>query len=195
MKPSLPSLTFLSGANFSLGKKLKLTKAYKNMIFENKIQPVISKPLLNYSYWLSLPERLVLAVLTALAAFGFEISRLILPVFLRKTKIYQATVERMFRIVIELFGQVEDVFPKADIEGKDLLYRKTAGNVAELAGLVSMGYSPIWVLAVTSDVVGGSRVVFQELLKELKRDQIIDENQNFQSTDDLMEYLEKTRVI
>lgn len=142
-------------------------------------------------YLASLPERLFLSALTTTGGLLFETSRLVLPKTIRQTKIYQATIERLFRIVIEFFGGVEGVFEADEVEGKSLLYRKTTGNVAELAGLVSLGYSPIWILAVTSDVLGGGRVVLHELVGELKRDGVVDVNKDFDSTEELLRYLEK----
>ena len=42
---------------------------------------------------------------------------------------------------------------------RELLVRKTAGNVVELSSFLAVGWSPLWLLAGASDLVGGTKVV------------------------------------
>ena len=62
----------------------------------------------------------------------YETSNVLLPVSLRKTKFYQATVDRLLRIVIELVGDVHGVYADQTTSVEELMTRKTAGNVVEI---------------------------------------------------------------
>jgi hypothetical protein len=45
----------------------------------------------------------------------------------------------LLRITIELVGGVEGFYPAEEIGARDLLVRKTAGNVVELGSFVAVG--------------------------------------------------------
>ena len=62
-------------------------------------------------YLWSLPEGVVRALAAGLGGAVHQITLLILPGWLRRSRFYQATIERLLRIVIELLGGVEGAFP------------------------------------------------------------------------------------
>jgi hypothetical protein len=72
-----------------------------------------------------------------------------------------------------------------------LLYRKTAGNLTEFAGIVALGASPLWIMAIASDVLGGTKVILNEVVAELKVKEVIDPHASFTSVENLLSYLEK----
>ena len=65
--------------------------------------------------------------------------RVLLPLAVRRSKLYQAIIGRLLRITIELVGGVEGVYPAQEMPVRELLVRKTAGNVVELGSIVAVG--------------------------------------------------------
>jgi hypothetical protein len=90
-------------------------------------------------YMLSLPERSLRASAALLGGMVNETGTLLLPQRVRQSKIYQATVERMLRITIEMVGDVQGVFPLEATTVEQLLMRKAAGNLIEVAGVLAAG--------------------------------------------------------
>lgn len=141
-------------------------------------------------YLFSLPERLVRALAAILGGFLYELTQTALPTRLRRTHLYQALVYRTLRLLVEMIGGVEQVFPTADIEAGELAIRKAVGNVVELAGFLAMGVSPLWVLAAASDLMGGTRDYLQAFMAELQQEGLLSDVTRFQSVDDLLKGLE-----
>jgi hypothetical protein len=52
-----------------------------------------------------------------------------LPIAVRRSRLYQAIVGRLVRITIELVGGVEAVYATQEMPVRELLVRKTAGIV------------------------------------------------------------------
>jgi hypothetical protein len=98
----------------------------------------------------------------------YETGEVLLPLAVRRSKLYQAIVGRLLRITIELVGGVEGVYPTGEIQARDLLVRKTAGNAIELGSFLAVGWSPVWLLAGVSDLIGGTSVCLRVLATELK---------------------------
>jgi hypothetical protein len=71
---------------------------------------------------------------------------LLLPTGVRRSRLYQSTLGRLLRILIEGVGQVQGAFPAEPLSVNELLIRK------------AVGWSPIWLLAAVSDLSGGTRV-------------------------------------
>jgi hypothetical protein len=74
----------------------------------------------------------------------------------------------LLRITIELVGGVEGVYPTEEMLVRELLARKTAGNVIELSSILAVGWSPVWLLAGASDLLGGTKVYLRALATELR---------------------------
>lgn len=118
-------------------------------------------------YLASLPERSARALIALGAGLIHETASLLLPAGVRRSRLYQSTLGRLLRILIEGVGQVQGAFPAEPLSINELLIRKTAGNVVELASILAVGWSPIWLLAALSDLSGGTRVYLQALVAEL----------------------------
>jgi hypothetical protein len=65
--------------------------------------------------------------------------------------------------------------------------RKTAGTVLEGIGLVSVHFSPVWALAILSDVADGSTVYLKRLIEDLKEDGLVDPEGEYDSVTMLLE--------
>jgi hypothetical protein len=118
------------------------------------------------SYLASLPERTARAGAALAGGLVYEASEVVLPGAVRRSRLYQAIVGRLLRITIELVGGVEGVYPSEEMQARELLVRKTAGNAVELASFLAVGWSPGWLLAGASNLVGGSKADLRALVAE-----------------------------
>jgi hypothetical protein len=144
------------------------------------------------SYLVSLPERTARAGAALTGGLVYEASEVLLPLAVRRSKLYQAIVGRLLRITIELVGGVEGVYPTEVMPARELLVRKTAGNVVELSSFLAVGWSPVWLLAGASDLVGGSKVYLRVLATELRDAGVLAPNADVASFEELLSALEGT---
>ena len=142
-------------------------------------------------YLLSLPERTLRASAALAGGLVNEASK-VLPAKFRQTRLYQATVARLLRIVIELVGDVRGIYPNEQIPVDELLKRKTAGNVVELGSILAVGWSPLWLLAAASDLIGGTKVYLKALVDELRRSNVLPQEIDVSSFGELLAVLEGT---
>ena len=121
-----------------------------------------------------------------------ETAQVVLPRFVRQSRVYEATAKNVLRITIELVGGV-DRPAKGDEEpsaGK-LAVRKGAGNVVEFGSIAAFGFSPLWLLAAASDLARGSRVYLAALVGELKDNGVLEKDAEIASVDQLLGVLER----
>lgn len=122
-----------------------------------------------------------------------ETAALVLPRVVRRSRLYEATAKNVLRIAIELVGGVERSPTKEPSAGAgELAVRKGAGNVVELGSIAAFGFSPLWLLAATSDVLHGSRVYLQALVEELKGANVLAPDVDVSSVDELLGVLERS---
>jgi hypothetical protein len=144
------------------------------------------------TYLLSMPERVVRAVLGLGAGMAREASELAIPEAVRRSQLYQNLVDTTLSFLIEQVGGA-DAPPK---DGKpvqeDFLIRRAAGNVVEMLGIVAFRASPVWVLAALSDVCGMGRHLIPEIADALKAQGLLDKDAEFTSVDELLDGLERT---
>jgi hypothetical protein len=145
------------------------------------------------SFVVSLPERAVRSLVGAVAGLIHESAQFVLPRFVRRSRLYEASAKNLLRISIELVGGVESQPAAADPAApapKELAIRKGAGNVVELGSIAAFGFSPLWLLAAASDVARGSRVYLEALTGELKAAGVLSAEAEFGSVDELLGALE-----
>lgn len=141
-------------------------------------------------YVASLPERLTRAGAGLAGGVLKETTDLALPDVVRDSRLYQSTVGRLLRIVIEAVGDVQGQYPEEQMPAGELMKRKAAGNVLELASIVATGLSPIWVLAAVADLTGGTKTYLSELVAELRADGRIAADADVSSFEELLSRLE-----
>ena len=151
-----------------------------------------ARSVLSPSYLTSLPERTARAGAALTGGLVYEVSEVMLPLAVRRSKLYQAIVGRLLRIMIELVGGVEDVFPSQEMPVRELLVRKTAGNAVELSSFLAVGWSPVWLLAGASDLVGGTKVYLRVLVAELRDAGALAADADVASFEELLTTLEGT---
>ncbi len=151
-----------------------------------------ARTVLSPSYLASLPERTARAGAALTGGLAYEASQVVLPLAVRRSKLYQAIVGRLLRITIELVGGVEGVYPIHEMPARELLARKTAGNAVELSSFLAVGWSPLWLLAGASDLVGGTKAYLRALVKELRDAGVLAADAEVASFEELLTALEGT---
>jgi hypothetical protein len=143
-------------------------------------------------YLASIPERLLRSLAAVVGGALHESGTLILPRFVRQSRLYEATAKNLLRVLVEGVGAVEGASTKQEDgpEPGQIVKRKVAGNVVELGSIAAFGFSPLWILAAASDVVHGSRTYLDTFVRELKAKGVIESGATFESVDDLLAALE-----
>lgn len=141
-------------------------------------------------YLASLPERTVRAAAALGGGAVREVTDVALPSAVRGSTLYQATVARLLRILVEGVGGVGGLYPPDLMPVRDLTTRKAAGNVVELASILAMGWSPLWWLAAAADVSGGSKAYLRALVDELEATKLLPAGTDVSSFDGLLSELE-----
>jgi hypothetical protein len=153
--------------------------------------PPYRNPYTRLWYAVSLPERALRALIGGLAGVVHESAQLLLPRFVRRSRLYEATAKNALRIAIEAVGRVEPQESHA-VSAQEVTKRKAAGNVVELGSIAAFGFSPLWLLAAASDAAHGSRVYLAAFVEELKRAGVLAVERDVGSVDELLETLESS---
>jgi hypothetical protein len=151
--------------------------------------PPYRNPRTRIWYAVSLPERAIRALVGTLGGLVHESAQVLLPRFVRRSRLYEATAKNALRIAVEAVGRVEPA-ESPEVSAVEITKRKAAGNVVELGSIAAFGFSPLWLLAAASDVVHGSRVYLAAFVDELKRAGVLAEEREIGSVDELLESLE-----
>lgn len=144
------------------------------------------------TYLLSMPERLVRAVLGLGAGVAREASEIAIPQSVRRSQLYQNLVDTTLNFLIEKVGGGDPLTNDDEPVPEDFLVRRAAGNVVELLGIVAFRASPVWVLAALADVCGVGRQLIPEIADALKGQGLLDKDAEFRSVDELLDGLERT---
>ena len=142
---------------------------------ESKKPLVLAKPLEVLGYTLSLPERSLRSVAALVGGTTTLLTDSLLPQVLRDSTTYRVTVGLFQKFLVEKMGGVENKarLDKSQLKDK-FMQRKLLGNVLEAAGLLTMRFSPLWILAIAGDAAGGSKVFLNRLVEHLKANEVID---------------------
>jgi hypothetical protein len=144
-------------------------------------------------YVSSLPERLLRSVTGLAAGAVRELGEVVLPLRVRRSRLYASVVASTLRFLIEQVGQVEGAYPDdAGALPHDFLTRRAAGNVFEIAGIAAFHASPVWVLAALADLAGAGRDLLGEIVKALQNEGLLEQGHRFQNVDELLDGLECT---
>lgn len=143
-------------------------------------------------YLVSVPERIVRSLTAISAGLVRETGDVVLPAFVRRSRLYSNLVDSTLRFLIEQVGQVENAYPAGNALPSDFIVRRTAGNALEVAGVVAFRASPVWVLAALADVSGAGRHLVAEIAAELQREKLLDPGETFDTVDQILDGLEHT---
>jgi hypothetical protein len=126
---------------------------------------------------LSLPERTIRSLAALVGGMSTFLTETLFPSALRGTTTYQVTIGLMQQFILERVAGIKNELGKGHLQlGEDYVQRKMAGTALEAAGLLTMGYSPLWVFAILGDAAGGSKVFLDRLVKYLKENEVITED-------------------
>jgi hypothetical protein len=144
-------------------------------------------------YSLSVPERALRSATGLVGGTLRESASLLVPQAFRSSQTYTVMVQQMLDFLAEDVGGVErrpGASPSsAAVEG--FVARKAVGNFVDMAGLATLHLSPMFVLAVVSDLAYGSKTYLRELAGELKRQGVIDRESTIDKVDDLLAAVNK----
>ncbi len=145
-------------------------------------------------YIASIPERTIKSVVSVGTGITSLLTKLLLPNAVKDSSTYRVTFGMLQQFLIEKVAQVEE--GEKSIALKDhYAVRKTAGSIIEGVGLISIRFSPVWMLAILSDVSGGSRVYLTRLIEDLKKNNLIDTTVNYDNVYDLLDGINKSSKI
>jgi hypothetical protein len=149
---------------------------------------------LSGAYIASIPERTVRSVVSAITGVTSLMTNLLLPSAIKESSTYRVTFGMLQQFLIEKVAEVEQ--QEKDYEVKDkYVVRKTAGSIIEGIGLLSIRFSPVWMLAILSDISGGSKVYLQRLIKDLKNNQLIDSETAYDNVYELLDGIKASTKI
>lgn len=114
------------------------------------------------------------------------------PDVVKDSTTYRVMVGNFQRFVIDQVAQV-GYFPAGENERvlDGYISRKLVGNVLELAGLLTMSFSPVWVFALAGDAAGGGKVFLDRLTLNLKRHGVIKPESDPKDMVGLLEAIQK----
>jgi hypothetical protein len=143
-------------------------------------------------YGASLPERFVRSAAGVTAGTAKELAEFLVPRSFQDSKTYEVVVRNSLNFVIGNIGGVDlPADPNAPAQAENYLARKAVGNFMDFAGLATLHTSPLWVLAIVSDVAYGTKSYMQELARELQNQGLIDDASTIHKIDDLLEAVQK----
>lgn len=137
-------------------------------------------------YGLSLPERTIRSATSILTGVTSTATETLLPHFVKESVTYRVTFGMLQQFLITKIAEIEDQETSVVLQDQYLL-RKTAGSVVEGVGLFSVRFSPVWLLAILSDVTGGSKEYLNRLVRAYKREGVIESETTFENFLDLLE--------
>jgi ribosomal protein L37AE/L43A len=141
-------------------------------------------------YALTLPERTLRSTVAATAGAVQEAAGFLVPSAFQNSKTYEVVVKNSLKLLAEDVGGVETAAGEQKL-GKDFVARKAVGNFVDLAGWATLAVSPVWMMAVVSDIAYGSKSYVKELADELKQKGLIDENSTINNVDDVLAAVQK----
>ena len=121
-----------------------------------------------------------------------ELSEVVLPRALRRTRLYTELVENTLRFLIEDVGQVEGAYPPEGKLADNFAMRRFAGNGIEMIGLLTFRASPVWVLAALADLSGTGRQLIREIAQSLKAEGLLAGDAEYETIDQVLDGLEGT---
>jgi hypothetical protein len=131
--------------------------------------------MLPQDYLFSLPERLVRSAAAVVGGTSLLVTETLFPEVVKDSTTYRVVVGNLQKFMIARVAQVEYFAASEEEQVIDgYIGRKLAGNVLEMAGLMTMRFSPVWVFAVAGDAAAGGKVFLDRLSTNLKQHGVID---------------------
>jgi hypothetical protein len=136
-------------------------------------------------YSVTVPERVLRSTVGVAAGAATETASLLVPQAFQSAKTYQLVVKNALGFLARDIGGVKSDGDSEETQD-DFVARKAVGNFVDLAGLATLHVSPVWLLAIVSDVAYGTKAYVVELAEELKQQGLIDEQSVINNVDDVL---------
>lgn len=146
-------------------------------------------------FGLSLPERLIRGAVGLSAGAARELAGFLVPQAFQDSASYKLAIDNSLGFLTETIGGVPRHQSTAENPADDVgeqIARKAVGNFIDLAGLATLHVSPMWLLAVVSDVAYGTGTFTQELARELQSKGVIDDAATIHHVDDILAAVQRT---
>ena len=158
-----------------------------------ELPPVVERSLFDsLKYGVSLPERFVRSAAGLTAGTAKELAEFLVPRSFQDSKTYEVVIRNSLNFVVANIGGVDlPPVPGAGAQAENFLARKAVGNFMDFAGLATLHTSPLWVLAVVSDLAYGTKSYMQELAHELQAQGLIDDVSTIHKIDDLLDAVQR----
>lgn len=141
---------------------------------------------------LAFSERTVRSTSAVVVGASTLLTDTLIPDSLRQSTTYRVTLGMLQQFVLEKVAEVklESGSEEFDV-GDDFAQRKVFGTALEAAGILTVGFSPLWVFAIIGDSVGGSKLYLNKLVEQLKQDGLIDEETQITEVSQMFEAIER----
>jgi len=153
-------------------------------------QPELSAPIQSLLFGLSLPERLVRSAVGLSAGAVKELAGFVVPQAFKSSKSYEIAIHNALSFLTDTVGGAQrkqaGTASTAGDDAGEYVARKAVGNFIDLTGLATLHVSPIWLLAVVSDVCYGTKTYVQEVAEQLKAQGVIDDTSTIHHVEDLL---------
>ena len=143
-------------------------------------------------YSLSLPERTVRSTVGLAAGAAKEAAELLVPQSFQSSKTYEIVLKNSLKFLTEDIGGVEGEKTNEADGAKNFAARKAVGNFIDMAGWATLAVSPVWMMAIVSDIAYGTKTYTQELAGELKKQGLIDEDSTINDIEDVLSAVQTT---
>ncbi|MEO1994182.1 MAG: hypothetical protein ABGZ17_02800, partial [Planctomycetaceae bacterium] len=140
-------------------------------------------------YSLTLPERAVRSTIGLAAGAARESAAFLVPQAFQSAKTYELVVHNALGFLTEQVGGVKPAVG-ADTDASDTdayIARKAVGNFVDLAGLATLHVSPVWFMAIFSDVAYVSKTYVRELAQALEQKGLISDSSTIHHVDDILQ--------
>ncbi len=142
-------------------------------------------------YGVSIPERLLRSACGLTAGTAKELAGFVVPRSFQDSKTYQVVVRNSLNFLVSNIGGVKTEGGDEQAQAEDFLARKAVGNFVDFAGLATLHVSPLWVLAIVSDIAYGSRTYIEELARELQSQGLIDDASTIHHVNDVLDAVQR----
>lgn len=145
-------------------------------------------------YVLTFPERLLRALAAGVGGVVFVLADVLVPRAIQRTTIYYLLLGGGMRFAVErLAGMPRDELGTEELPPLPGQYqrRKLVGTAIEAAGLLTVGFSPLWVFAIAADAASGSKVFLHRLEHHLKQQGAIRQDARVDDLTDLLDALQE----
>ena len=115
-----------------------------------------------------------------------------LPARLRSTTLYRVMVEVTLRFLIDQMGQVKGIYVSEEGLARNFLLKRGASHGIEWLGILTLHFSPVWILAALADLTGAGHELIQQIAQGLKKEGLLDDSSEFRTADELLDGLERT---